>query len=186
MTDQALVLMQDTPIKSTDTLVVECYIRAKPSDVFSDLTVPDRLLRWWGDPSKWRLTSAEVDLRPGGRFWVMWENTKGESDGMGGNFKAINPNGFVLSFVGSHAKNHIDEVTIRLDPENGGTRVVLNHSGLAGRPEQCTANAVSRPGAAVRRVAAARERGWINAAANDRHLRQSHGLPAGGPTDEHG
>ena len=56
---------------------------------------------------------------------------------MGGNFKAINPNqGFVLSFVGSHAKNHIDEVTIRLDPENGGTRVVLNHSGLAGRPEQ--------------------------------------------------
>jgi uncharacterized protein YndB with AHSA1/START domain len=137
MTDQALVLMQDTPIKSTDTLVVECYVRAKPSDVFSDLTVPDRLLRWWGDPSKWRLTSAEVDLRPGGRFWVLWENTKGESDGMGGNFKAINPNqGFVLSFVGSHAKNHIDEVTIRLDPENGGTRVVLNHSGLAGRPEQ--------------------------------------------------
>jgi uncharacterized protein YndB with AHSA1/START domain len=28
-------------------VVVECYVRAKPSDVFSDLTVPDRLPRWW-------------------------------------------------------------------------------------------------------------------------------------------
>jgi uncharacterized protein YndB with AHSA1/START domain len=43
--------MQETPIESTDTLVVECHVRAKPSDVFSDLTVPDRLLRWWGEPS---------------------------------------------------------------------------------------------------------------------------------------
>ena len=45
--------MQNTPIESTDTLVVECLVRPKPSDVFSDLTVPDRLLRWWGEPSKW-------------------------------------------------------------------------------------------------------------------------------------
>ena len=131
--------MQNTPIEASDTLVVECSVRAKPSEVFSDLTVPDRLLRWWGDRSKWWLTSAEVDLHPGGRFWVLWENTKGETDGMGGHFKAINPNqGFVLSFVGSHAKDQVDEVTIRLAPENTGTKVVLHHSGLAGRPEQYT------------------------------------------------
>ena len=60
--------MQDTPSKGNDTLIVECYVRAKPSEVFSDLTDPDRLTRWWGDPAKWWLTSAEVDLRPGGRF----------------------------------------------------------------------------------------------------------------------
>lgn len=131
--------MQDTPSEGTDTLVVECYVRAKPSEVFSDLTDPDRLIRWWGDPAKWWLTSAEVDLRPGGRFWVLWENTKGETDGMGGHFETIKPNqGFVLSFVGSHAKNHVDEVTIRLHPVNTGTKVILHHAGLAGRPEQYT------------------------------------------------
>ena len=131
--------MPDAPSEASDTLTVERYVHAKPSEVFSDLTVPERLLRWWGDRLKWWLTSAEVELRPGGRFWLLWENTKGETDGMGGNFKAVNRNhGFVFFFVGSHAKNHIDEVNIRLAPENSGTKVVLNHSGLAGRPEQYT------------------------------------------------
>ncbi|MFZ0797324.1 MAG: SRPBCC domain-containing protein [Terriglobales bacterium] len=131
--------MQGTPTAGIDTLVVERYVRAKPREVFADLTVPDRLLRWWGDRSKWWLTSAEVDLRPGGRFWVLWKNTKGETDGMGGHFEAIEPNrGFVLSFMGSHAKSYIDDVAIQLDPENSGTKVMLRHSGLAGRPEQYT------------------------------------------------
>ena len=126
--------MQGAGIGRAATLVVERYVRARPSEVFADLTVPERLLRWWGDRSKWWLTSAEVDLRPGGRFWVLWENTKGEAAGVGGHFKAIHPDqGFVLSFVGSHAKDHIDEVTILLTPENAGTKVVLHHSGLAGR-----------------------------------------------------
>jgi uncharacterized protein YndB with AHSA1/START domain len=129
--------MQNTPTDTADTLVVECLVRAKPNEVFADLTVPDRMLRWWGDRSKWWLTSAEVDLHPGGRFWVTWENTAGQSDGMGGHFKTIIPNqGFVLSFVGSHAKDHVDEVAIQLDPENSGTHVVLRHSELAGRPER--------------------------------------------------
>jgi uncharacterized protein YndB with AHSA1/START domain len=131
--------VKNRPNGETDTLAVECYVRANPTEVFSDLTVPERLLRWWGDRSNWWLTSAEVDLRPGGRFWVLWENTKGEADGMGGHYKEINPDqSFVLSFVGSHAKDHIDEVTIRLDPQNTGTRGVLHRSGLAGRPEHYT------------------------------------------------
>ena len=67
----------------------------------------------------------------------MWENTKGEKDGMGGHFKTIDQDrGFVLSFVGSHAKSHVDELAIRLHPENEGTKLVLRHSGLAGRPER--------------------------------------------------
>ena len=121
----------------SDTPIVECYVHATPSEVFCDLTVPERLLRWWGDRSKWWLTSAEVELRPGGRFWLLWENTKGETNGMGGHFKAIYPDqGLLISFVGSHAKDHVDEVTIRLAPEKAGTKVELRHSGLAGRPEQ--------------------------------------------------
>jgi len=120
-----------------DMLVVEQHVRASPSDVFADLTLPDRMVRWWGDRSKWWLTSAEVELRPNGRYWVLWENIKGERDGMGGHFKAIDQDrSFVLSFIGSHDKNHVDEVRIQLNPESAGTRVALRHSGLAGRPER--------------------------------------------------
>jgi uncharacterized protein YndB with AHSA1/START domain len=129
--------MHATPRPDSDTLVIEQQVRAKPGDVFADLTVPDRMVRWWGDRSKWWLTSAEVDLRPNGRFWVSWENTNGEKDGMGGHFKAIDRDqGFVLSFVGSHDKSHVDELAIRLDQEDARTKVTLRHSGLAGRPER--------------------------------------------------
>jgi uncharacterized protein YndB with AHSA1/START domain len=122
---------------SSDLLTLEQHVRAKPKEVFADLTVADRMLRWWGDRTKWWLTKADVELRPGGQYWLSWENTKGETNGMGGRFKAIRPNqGFVLSFVGSHAKNYTDELAIDLEPEDGGTKVVLRHSGLAGRPER--------------------------------------------------
>jgi|SRR5271165_1576465 len=129
--------MHTTPRPESDTLVIEQQVHAKPSEVFADLTVPDRMIRWWGDRSKWWLTSAGVDLRLDGRFWVLWENTKGEKDGMCGHFKNIERDrGFVISFVGSHTKTHVDELAIRLEPENVGTWMVLRHSGLAGRPER--------------------------------------------------
>jgi uncharacterized protein YndB with AHSA1/START domain len=122
---------------SADLLIVEQHIGAKPQEVFADLTIADRLLRWWGDREEWWLTKADVELRAGGRYWLSWENTKGETNDMGGRFKTIRPNqGFVLSFVGSHAKDHTDELAIELKPEAGGTKVVLCHSGLAGRPER--------------------------------------------------
>ena len=131
--------MHATPRPDSDTLVIEQHVRAKPSEVFADLTVPDRMIRWWGDRSKWWVTSAEVDLRPSGRFWVSWENTKGVKDGMGGHFRTIDHDrGFVLSFVGSHGESHVDELAIRVDPDNGETKVTLRHSGLAGRPERYT------------------------------------------------
>lgn len=129
--------MQVTPRPESETLVIEQHVRAKPSEVFADLTVPERMVRWWGDRSKWWLTSAEVDLRPSGRFWVLWENTKGEKDGMGGHFKTIDQDrGFVLSFVGSHDKSQVDELAVRLDADNAGTKVELRDSGLAGRPDR--------------------------------------------------
>jgi uncharacterized protein YndB with AHSA1/START domain len=129
--------MHGTPTGVADSLFVEQFVSAQPHEVFADLTVPDRLLRWWGDRSNWWSTNAEVDLRPGGRYWLHWENTQGQKDRMGGHFKEINQNrGFVLSFVGSHDKSHTDEVAFALEPMDTGTKVILRHSGLEGRPEQ--------------------------------------------------
>jgi uncharacterized protein YndB with AHSA1/START domain len=120
-----------------DTLVVEQYVRSDPGEVFADFTLPDRLLGWWRDPSKWWLTSAKVEPRAGGRWWLEWESVKGEKDGMGGTFRTIDPGkSFVLAFIGSPAKDHTDEVVVQLRPSPEGTKVILRHSGLAGRPER--------------------------------------------------
>ena len=129
--------MHATPNSTPDALVVEQFVSAKPSEIFADLTIPSRLVRWWGDRSKWWLTSAEIEPRVGGRYWLLWENAKGEKDGMGSHFLSFEPDkGFTLAFIGSHAKDHTDDVAIRLHPESDGTRVVLRHSGLSGRPER--------------------------------------------------
>jgi uncharacterized protein YndB with AHSA1/START domain len=37
--------MRAKPRPEPDTLIVEQHIRAKPSEVFADLTIPDRMVR---------------------------------------------------------------------------------------------------------------------------------------------
>ncbi len=118
-----------------DVLEVTEVVRASPHTVFDDLTVPARLLAWWGDPSKWWLTDAQVDLRVGGEFWVTWANTAGATDRMGGRYTLIEPGRkLVSSFIGSHDKAADDQLEIELHAEQQSTRVTLRHSGLAGRP----------------------------------------------------
>jgi uncharacterized protein YndB with AHSA1/START domain len=120
-----------------DTLVVEQFVRAAPAEVFADLTTPDRMLKWWGDPAQWWLTSAEVEPRSGGRWWLHWESAAGRKGEMGGRFRTVDPGkSFVLAFIGSRDKDRTDEVLFQLRPGSGGTHVILRHSGLAGRPER--------------------------------------------------
>jgi len=38
--------MPNTPSEASDTLTVECYVHAKPSEVFSDLTPQVHLNSW--------------------------------------------------------------------------------------------------------------------------------------------
>lgn len=119
-----------------DTLVVEQFVRAAPVEVFADLTTPARMLKWWGDPAKWWLTSAEVEPRAGGRWWLHWESAKGGENEMGGTFRTIDPGkSFVLAFTASHAKERTDEVLFQVRPDGDGSKVILRHSGLAGRRE---------------------------------------------------
>lgn len=119
-----------------DTLVVEQHVRTNPAEVFADLTVPERMLAWWGDREKWWLTSAEVEPRAGGRWWLRWENHRGQKDQMDGTFRTVDPGrSFVLAFASSQAKDHTNEVLFQFRPDDAGTRVVLRHSGLAGRRE---------------------------------------------------
>src|SRR5439155_22631885 len=55
--------------------------------VFAAWTEPERLKRWWG-PGFFETVSAEVDLRPGGRYELLLEPG---SMRLGGEFREVTP-----------------------------------------------------------------------------------------------
>jgi uncharacterized protein YndB with AHSA1/START domain len=49
-------------------LRLECSFDATPEAVFDAWVNPEVLRRWWAAGPDWETPSAEVDLRPGGRY----------------------------------------------------------------------------------------------------------------------
>lgn len=58
-------------------LVFDRVVPVSPERVWRAWTRPEHLLHWF-TPAPWRTTAAEVDLRPGGRFFTIMEGPAGE------------------------------------------------------------------------------------------------------------
>lgn len=59
--------------------------------VFRALTEPELVRRWLGVFGGWTLATCEIDLRVGGRYRYVWQNTDGQQMGMGGTYREIVP-----------------------------------------------------------------------------------------------
>src|SRR6266545_7527384 len=57
--------------------------------VFDALTKPELVQRWLLGPPGWTMPVCEIDLRVGGKYRYVWQNTDGRNMGMGGTFKEI-------------------------------------------------------------------------------------------------
>ncbi len=105
---------------------LEIWIAASPEAVFPFLTDPDRLLRWIG-------IAAALDPAPGGIFRV---DMNGRDVARGAYVEVI-PHRRVVFTWGWEGGAHgvppgTTTVEIDLQPERGGTRLRLRHSGLRG------------------------------------------------------
>lgn len=69
--------------------------------VFDAWTKPEHLLHWFGQGDKqlkgWKLTTCEVDLRPGGAYHFVWEGPEGEVLGIAGVYREIEPPARIVS-----------------------------------------------------------------------------------------
>jgi uncharacterized protein YndB with AHSA1/START domain len=59
--------------------------------VFDAFTKPELLKRWFHGPDGWTLAMCEFDARPGGKYRYVWQGSDGESMGMGGVIREIDP-----------------------------------------------------------------------------------------------
>jgi uncharacterized protein YndB with AHSA1/START domain len=107
-------------------------IKAPPARVYAALTEPGLMIQWWG-PDAGPTLSAEADLRPGGRFSVVFRLENGEEHNPTGVYQEVIPGRklvFTWEWPGMPERESL--VTFLLEPFDGGTELTLIHEQLPG------------------------------------------------------
>jgi uncharacterized protein YndB with AHSA1/START domain len=103
-------------------------VKAPPTEVYAAWTLPERMARWWG-PDAGPVLSAEADVRPGGRFRVVFRTLDGEEHDSRGVYREVEP-GRRLVFTWRWASTPEREslVSLELRPVPEGTELTLTHA----------------------------------------------------------
>jgi uncharacterized protein YndB with AHSA1/START domain len=99
--------------------------------VFAAWTEPDRLQQWWG-PGFFETVSAEVDLRPGGRYELLLEPG---SMRLVGEFREVTPPErlvYTWRWIAGVPDTRESLVTVEFREAGACTEVVLLHDNFAG------------------------------------------------------
>lgn len=103
-------------------------IKASPAKVWAAITQPDQMIQWWG-PDAGPTLRADVDVRPGGRFSVLFRLLNGEEHNPTGTYRDVIPER-KLSFTWDLPGERESLVTFLLKPIDGGTELTLLHEHL--------------------------------------------------------
>ena len=116
--------------KSLPSVTIVRRIKARPAKVYAAITQPKLMMQWWS-PDAGPTLSAEADVRPGGRFSVVFRLLNGEEHNPRGIYREVVPEKklvFTWQWQGSPEGESL--VTFLLEPFDGGTELTLIHEGL--------------------------------------------------------
>ena len=105
-------------------------IKAPPARVWAAITQPEQMMQWWG-PDAGPTLSALADVRPGGRFSIVFRLLNGDEHNPTGIYQEVVPEKrlvFTWDLPGTPEPQSL--VTFRLEPFDGGTVLTLNHERL--------------------------------------------------------
>jgi uncharacterized protein YndB with AHSA1/START domain len=120
------------PTAGSDTIVQEITIKGTAERIFAALTDPKERMKWWGGPEgRFKLTSFESDLRPGGK-WIMRFDAYGKAVSIIGEYREIDPPRLLVFTWLPDWYEGATESLVRWDltEKDGVTTVKLTHSGL--------------------------------------------------------
>jgi uncharacterized protein YndB with AHSA1/START domain len=99
----------------------ERFVRAPRPLVFTAMTKPEHLRKWWG-PRILENVVCEIDLRVGGGYRIVQRAPDGQEFGFHGEYREIDPPHRVVStFVFDGAPDQVAVETVTLDEVDGGT-----------------------------------------------------------------
>ena len=118
-------------IQTAGTLELTRVIAADPESVFDSWTQPERLEKW-SAPEGMDVPISEVDLTVGGRFHLQMKNAEGVLHNARGIYhEIVRPTRLVYSWEwDEHPEHGQSLVTVEFRAVDGGTEVIMVHSGL--------------------------------------------------------
>jgi uncharacterized protein YndB with AHSA1/START domain len=105
-------------------------VKAPPAKVWAAITRPDLMTQWWG-PDAGPTLRADADVRPGGRFSIVFRLLNGDEHNPTGVYREVIPDKmlvFTWEWPGSPEKESL--VTFLLKQVDGGTELTLTHEQL--------------------------------------------------------
>jgi uncharacterized protein YndB with AHSA1/START domain len=109
-------------------LVIERTYDVPPEAVFQAWTEPQALSRWFGPEETQSVLEVEIDLRVGGRYRIAFVTSDGERHDVGGVYREVEfPRLLSFTWAWRTTPERESLVTIRLEPCDGGTRLVFCH-----------------------------------------------------------
>ena len=105
-------------------------LKAPPSKVFAAITRPEQIVKWWG-PDAGPALSAEVDLRPGGRYSIVFRMMDGSEHNPTGVYLDVVPDErLVFTWEWPGRVEWESRVTFHLRETDEGTELTLLHERL--------------------------------------------------------
>lgn len=103
---------------------------APVEQVYAAWTDPEKMARWFAPNVRWRLSSIDMDPRPGGRYDVKMNHLDGDVFHTVGTYQEVVPNeriSFTWTWVGGPTGSEESLVTVELRAVAGGTELTLTH-----------------------------------------------------------
>jgi uncharacterized protein YndB with AHSA1/START domain len=102
--------------------------RVAPEKVWRAWTDPEAVKKWWG-PGNEPVSLAELDVRVGGRFRVVFGGSDGKAHDSQGVYQEVIPNRkLVFTWTWANSTPERESlVTVTLRPAAGGTELVFRH-----------------------------------------------------------
>ncbi|HKU46157.1 MAG TPA: SRPBCC domain-containing protein [Burkholderiales bacterium] len=113
-------------------LTLERHYPVTPEKVWRAWTDPEAVKRWWGPMPGEPVSAAELDVRVGGRFRIVFGGPQGTDNECAGVYQEVVPNRkLVFSWHWPRTTpERVSRVTITFNAVDAGTRLVFRHDQL--------------------------------------------------------
>jgi uncharacterized protein YndB with AHSA1/START domain len=108
-------------------LTLKRRLNTTPEKVYAAWTDPEKIVKWFG-PDSGKVTRADLDVRVGGRFVVVFFTEDGEEHHVSGVYREVVPDEkLVFTWAWRSTPERESLVTITVKPDGGGTLLTLLH-----------------------------------------------------------
>jgi uncharacterized protein YndB with AHSA1/START domain len=120
--------MAQRPLQQKPELRITRRYPVAPEKVWRAWTEPQALVRWFGPADTDKVSSADLDVRPGGAYSIAFSTQDGQAHRVGGTYQEVVPlRKLVFSWAWQSTPERVSLVTVELRPVPEGTELQFVH-----------------------------------------------------------